>query len=84
MWQRWFQEHPSAVGESYIEHFGVATGFGVALIRAGFACLLHALFPALCTTTGSREIARLHGLLVVSRHRRRQSDVGDESLNYVI
>ena len=40
-----FREHPASVGESYVEHFGVATSFGFTLVMAGFACLVHAIFP---------------------------------------
>jgi uncharacterized protein DUF6356 len=41
-----FVEHPHSVGESYGEHFAVATGFGLRLIAAGLACLVHACVPA--------------------------------------
>jgi hypothetical protein len=45
--ERLFLEHPRSVGETYSEHLRAATTFGVAMIAAGFACILHALVPAL-------------------------------------
>lgn len=62
-----FTEHPHAVGETYTEHFGVAAGFGTAMIGGGLACLVHAVLPFLCTSTGSRTIRRLHDRMVVNR-----------------
>lgn len=62
-----FTEHPHAVGETYGEHFGVASGFGAAMILGGLACMVHAVLPFLCTTTGSRTIRRLHDRMVVNR-----------------
>lgn len=62
-----FTEHPHAVGESYAEHFTVATGFGVSMIVGGVACLVHGLLPFLCTTRGSQTIRRLHERMVTNR-----------------
>ena len=53
-------EHLSEAGETYPEHFVRAAGFGTAMLAGGLACLVHALFPFLCVTTGSRCIRRLH------------------------
>jgi hypothetical protein len=64
-----FTEHPHAVGESYTEHFGVASSFGFAMILGGLACLVHAVLPFLCTTTGSQTIRRLHDRMVTNRVR---------------
>ena len=58
---RWFAAHPRSVGETYAEHFGIAVRFGLALVSAGIACLLHALVPALFERTGSRTVKRLYG-----------------------
>ena len=57
---RLFFEHPQSVDESYVEHFKVASGFGVSLIGAGLAALIHAFVPCLFQSTASREIRRLH------------------------
>ena len=56
---RSFVDHPASVGESYGEHFAVATGFGLRLIGAGLACLVHAWVPAWFTRTGSRAVREL-------------------------
>jgi len=58
--QRWFAEHPRSVGESYAEHFRIATRVGLAMVSGGLACFVHALVPALCERTGSRTIKRLY------------------------
>jgi hypothetical protein len=64
-----FTKHPADVGESYAEHMASAFGFGTAMLRGGFACLVHGIFPFLCTTTGSSTIRRLHDRMVVNRVR---------------
>lgn len=69
-----FTKHPNDVGESYSEHFMVATSFGSAMILGGLACLMHGLFPFLFTTTGSRTVKLLHERMVVSRRRHAGSD----------
>ncbi|TMA23878.1 MAG: hypothetical protein E6J87_24715 [Deltaproteobacteria bacterium] len=56
---RSFVEHPRSVGETYPEHFAVALGFGLRLIGAGLACLVHACVPAWFTRTGSTAVRRL-------------------------
>jgi hypothetical protein len=48
-----FTRHPNEVGETYGEHFVAASGFGLRMIWGGLACLVHAVFPFLCVTTGS-------------------------------
>jgi hypothetical protein len=57
---RAFTEHPRSVGESYWEHMGVALSFAGALALGALASLVHALFPFLCTRTGSDIVLRLH------------------------
>jgi hypothetical protein len=57
---RWFLDHPESRDETYLEHQGVAASYGWALMLAGLACLVHAVFPALCTTTGSQAVRRIH------------------------
>jgi hypothetical protein len=58
--KRLFTEHPHAVGESYLQHMGVALSFSGPLFRAAFASLVHAVLPFLCVTTASRTIRTLH------------------------
>jgi hypothetical protein len=62
-----FTDHPTAVGESYVEHFAVSSGVGMRMIRAGLACLVHAVFPFAFQKTGSSEIKRLHERIVANR-----------------
>ncbi len=57
--RRAFTEHPAAVGESYLEHFGVAMGFARCLGRASAAALVHAVVPSMCQTTASDCILEL-------------------------
>ena len=68
------REHLDSVNETYFEHMAHASGFGFKLIGAGFACLVHGLFPALCCKTGSRAVSELHDAMVVHRLK---SDVAD-------
>ena len=69
-WLGIFRDHPASVGETYVEHFGVAMSFGLALIAAGLACLIHAVLPFLFTTYARRAVADLHGRIVTHRDRR--------------
>ena len=63
-----FTEHPAAVGESYWGHLLAASSFGVRMMFAGFACMVHALLPFVFVDTGSRTVAELNEHLV-ARHR---------------
>jgi hypothetical protein len=55
-----FTEHPRSVGESYWQHMGVALSFAGAMALGAAASLVHAVFPFLCTRTGSDVVLRLH------------------------
>jgi hypothetical protein len=55
-----FNRHPREVGESYGEHLVHAGSFGLTLIGAGLACIVHGLLPFLFVNTGSDTIRRLH------------------------
>jgi hypothetical protein len=57
---KWFTEHPATVGETYFGHLWRASTFGVRMLIAGVACILHGLFPFLCVTTGSDAMKSLH------------------------
>lgn len=67
IFRRLFTDHPATVKESYFEHLLQASIFGVTMILAGLACIVHALVPGLCVTRGSDAIASLHERLVVKR-----------------
>lgn len=48
------------MGESYREHFRVATRYSTQLFLAAGACAVHAVIPNLFTTTASAKITDLH------------------------
>ena len=64
---RAFTEHPASVGESYFGHLLQASRFGLRMIGAGLACLIHALLPFLCVTRGSDAMAALHAEMAARR-----------------
>ncbi|MEM0907813.1 MAG: DUF6356 family protein [Pseudomonadota bacterium] len=74
-----FTEHPNSVNETYVEHMGVATSFGVRMILGGLACLVHGLLPFAFTRTGSRTISELHEKMVTSRIRNAPRLSGQEA-----
>ena len=61
MLARLFIDHPRTVGEGYLEHMVASLGTARKLIAAGLACVVHALVPGLCKTTGSTAILKLYG-----------------------
>jgi hypothetical protein len=48
-----FTDHPNQMGEGYIEHLICASMYGVRMIFAGFAAIIHSIFPFLFQTTAS-------------------------------
>ncbi len=70
MLKRLFTQHPESVGESYVEHMGVASSFGWRMTLAGLACLVHGIFPFFCVKTGSNTIRALHHDMVTHRQRK--------------
>ena len=62
-----FTRHPASVGESYLEHLGMAGGFGFRMVIAGIACILHGLLPFLFVKTGSDCVTKLHERMVTKR-----------------
>jgi hypothetical protein len=69
-----FTDHPNAVGESYFDHLGQASGIGGQMILGGLACLMHGLFPFLFTKTGSNVILRLASKCGQRRHLMAQAE----------
>ncbi len=67
--------HPASVGETYLEHFAAACGFGLRLLLAGAACLVHALLPCVLQRTASAMVASLHSRMVLARARQSVEDV---------
>lgn len=64
-----FVDHPRSVGESYLEHMHSAFSFGWRMVAAGFACLLHGIFPFMCVKTGSNTVRHLHDVMITHRAR---------------
>lgn len=81
---RLFVEHPASIGESYAEHFGVASRFGWRLTRGGLGCMLHAVLPFVCTTSGSDTVRELHDQLVAKRNAARAAQTQMTTVEYVI
>jgi hypothetical protein len=75
---RAFSEHPASVGETYTEHMGRASCFGVRMIAAGCACLVHALLPFLFVHTGSRTIVELNDRMIAGRGTQPQPIAGNQ------
>jgi Family of unknown function (DUF6356) len=75
---RAFTEHPASVGESYGEHMGHAVCFGLRMMFAGFACLVHGVLPFLFVRTGSRAISELNERMVTNRRRRATAPITTE------
>ena len=65
--QKLFTDHPASVDETYFEHMRFASGFAFWLFVAAGAALVHAVVPALCESTASRIIKRLHDRMT-NRH----------------
>jgi hypothetical protein len=59
--RRHFTDHPAKVGESYLEHMRVASGFARTLAKATVACAVHAVVPSMCERTASTAIRELNG-----------------------
>jgi len=51
--------HLKNAGEGYFEHFRFATTFGLLAAAAGFAAIIHAFVPGMCTHTASRIVRHL-------------------------
>ena len=64
-----FTRHPHSVGETYGEHFLMASRFGTSMILAGLACLVHGVLPFLFVRTGSLAISELNDRMVTNRRR---------------
>jgi hypothetical protein len=60
-----FTQHPKEVGMTYFQHLRFALNLARLTFAAGFASLLHAIFPFLFVTTTSRITYKLHTLLKI-------------------
>lgn len=84
MFRRLFLDHPATVGESFTEHFGVASRFGWRLTRGGLACMAHAVLPFAFKTAGSDTVKELHDQLVAKRSAARAAQTQMTTVEYVI
>jgi hypothetical protein len=62
-----FTAHPESVGETYAEHLVRASAFGMRMMLAGVACILHGLLPFLFVRTGSRAVSELNEQMIAKR-----------------
>lgn len=84
MFRRLFLDHPASVGESFFEHFGVASRFGWRLTRGGLGCMAHAFLPFAFKTSGSDTVKELHDQLVAKRSAARAAQTQMLTVEYVI
>jgi hypothetical protein len=84
MLRRLFIDHPKSVDENYIQHFGVASKFGVTMIWGGLCALVHAVVPGWCITTGSDTIKRLNEIMVIQRRAKGQDVTQMLTVDWVI
>lgn len=84
MIDRYFLAHPRSVGESYWQHFGVASRFGAAMIAGGIKAMLHAVFPTMHQTAGSDTVRHLHAILVEKRGAKRDAITEMNTVEWMI
>ena len=58
-----FTKHPKEVGETYLEHMGVAIKISFELLYASFMATVHAIVPAFFQKGASTKIIKLYDLL---------------------
>ena len=56
-----FTDHPHSMGETYFEHLICAAGYGLRMIYAGIAAVIHSIFPFLFETTASDLAKEING-----------------------
>lgn len=81
---RLFTDHPASVGESYAEHFRVATRFGLTMMWGGLRCAVHGVLPFAFKTAGSDTVNALHRVLVEKRSAVRSAQTQMMTVDYVI
>ncbi|MGE0582751.1 MAG: DUF6356 family protein [Steroidobacteraceae bacterium] len=76
-----FTAHPQSVGETYLEHMGVASRCGASMVVAGLACIVHGLLPFVFVRTASNCLTRLHQRMVAQRSRLQAASVEGAGLS---
>lgn len=71
--------HPRTVGESYVEHAGIAGRFGATMVVGGIKCLVHAVLPSVFERSASDCVGKLNAELT-----RRRAASADAYPDYVI
>ena len=71
--------HPRTVGETYVEHAGIAGRFGATMVAGGLKCLVHAVLPSVFERSASDCVAKLNGELT-----RRRAAAAHVDPDYVI
>lgn len=84
MIRRFFLAHPETVGETYWQHFGVATRFGRTMIVGGVKACLHGIFPNMFQTAGSDTVRQLHAVLVEKRTAKRDAITEMNTVEWMI
>ena len=84
MLDRLFTAHPRTIGETYGEHFGIASRFGLTMIRGGLCALVHAAVPAWFETAGSDTIRRLNKIMVEQRRNKSDAAIQIQTVDWVI
>tara|TARA_B100001142_G_C14212913_1_gene608364 strand:- start:620 stop:874 length:255 start_codon:yes stop_codon:yes gene_type:complete len=51
--------HPATIGETYLTHLKFAMNVASTLIRTGFACLIHGIYPPVFENITSQRIKDL-------------------------
>ncbi len=65
-----FTEHPRSVNETYLIHLKFASKIGLRLVLAGFACMIHSVFPFMFKTVASRTVREINELMIMRTSRR--------------
>ena len=71
--------HPRTVGETYVEHAGIAGRFGATMVAGGIKCMVHAVLPSVFERSASDCVAALNRELT-----RRRAAAPDANPDYVI
>ena len=69
MFKKFFTEHPHSIGENYFQHMASAFSFGLRMLAAGLACLVHGFLPSMFERTGSTAITSLQEDMITNRVR---------------
>ena len=84
MFRKLFLDHPREVEETYLEHMGVASSFGFAMIWGGMKALVHAVVPGMCITSASDTVKRLNHIMVEQRRAKGQDVTQMLTVDWVI